>query len=70
MEKSKGEIYLPKDDFQIGQKLTFPALNYISGELIGVRPGNNPELGEFQSYRLIFKTASPGNSPQGLLITP
>ncbi|PKO11125.1 MAG: hypothetical protein CVU40_02845 [Chloroflexi bacterium HGW-Chloroflexi-2] len=55
MEKSKGEIYLPKDDFQIGQKLTFPALNYISGELIGVRPGNNPELGDFSVIQIDFQ---------------
>lgn len=54
MEKSKGEIYLPKDDFQMGQKLTFPALNYKSGEVVGLRAGNNPEIGDFSVIQIDF----------------
>lgn len=55
MEKSKGEIYIPKDDFQMGQKLTFPSLNYISGEVVGIRPGNNPEIGDFSVIQIDFQ---------------
>jgi len=54
IEKSKGDIYLPKDDFQIGQKLSFPALNYKSGEVIAKRDGNNPEIGDFSVVQIDF----------------
>jgi hypothetical protein len=54
LEKSKGEIYLPKDDFQIGEKLTFPALNYKSGEVAGKREGENPEIGNFSIIQINF----------------
>lgn len=54
LEKSKGDIYLPKDDFEIGQKLTFPALNYSSGDVINKRPGNNPEIPEFTVIQVDF----------------
>ena len=54
MEKSKGAVYLPKDDFQVGQKLTFPALNFKSGEVVGLREGNNPEIGEFSVVKINF----------------
>lgn len=56
LEKSKGEIYLPKDDFQIGEKLTFPALNYKSGEVVGIRDGENPEIGNFSIIQINFIT--------------
>ncbi|HSM23829.1 MAG TPA: hypothetical protein VK856_03110, partial [Anaerolineaceae bacterium] len=47
LQSAKGDVYLPKDDFVIGQKLLFPALDYKSGEIISIREGSNPELGEF-----------------------
>jgi hypothetical protein len=55
MAKSKGDIYLPKDDFQIGQKLTFPALNYQSGEVVSIREGNNPDIGDFSVIQINFR---------------
>ncbi len=55
MAKSKGDIYLPKDDFQIGQKLTFPVLNYQSGDVVGIREGNNPEIGDFSVIQINFQ---------------
>ena len=56
LEKSKGEVYLPKDDFQIGEKLTFPALNYKSGEVVEIREGENPEIGDFSIIKINFPT--------------
>jgi hypothetical protein len=47
LEKTKGDIYLPKDEFTVGQKLSFPALNFDSGEVVSIREGVNPEIGEF-----------------------
>ena len=55
IEKSKGDIYLPKDDYQVGQKLSFPALNYKTGEVVGKRDGNNPDIGEFSVIKIDFQ---------------
>ena len=45
---SGGDLYQPKLSFKTGQKLTFPALDWKHGTVVGVRPGHNPDLGEFQ----------------------
>ncbi|MRR30863.1 hypothetical protein EG834_11190, partial [bacterium] len=42
-----GETYYPKDHFEVGQNLSFPALNWAGGKVTGVRAGNNPELPPF-----------------------
>lgn len=42
-----GQIYLPKDSYQSGDDLVFPALDWRQGKVLGVRVGRNPELGEF-----------------------
>jgi len=70
MEKSKGEIYLPKDDFQMGQKLSFPALNYKSGEVVGVRPGNNPEIGDFSVIQVEFQKSESREFASNLVDHP
>lgn len=59
LEKSKGDLYLPKDDYQVGQKLLFPALDYTSGEVVKVREGTNPELADFKIIQVEF--------PKGIL---
>jgi hypothetical protein len=45
---SGGEIYLPKLTYQVGQNLVFPAFGWQSGKVTAVRPGQNPDLGNFQ----------------------
>jgi hypothetical protein len=45
---SGGDIYLPKNHFVVGQKLVFPALNWQRGEVLGVRPGRNPDMEAFE----------------------
>ena len=42
-----GKTYLPKETYQVGDDLIFPALNWKHGKVVGVRPGTNPELGSF-----------------------
>src|SRR5512147_2276994 len=44
---AEGKIYAPKDDFQIGQTLLFPAFDWKKGQVLSVRPGNNPEVPTF-----------------------
>jgi len=46
-QRKNGEIYLPKMEYEVGQKVQFPAINWVSGVITDVREGNNPELPEF-----------------------
>jgi len=45
--KAGGKPFLPKEVYAEGERITFPALDWTSGQVISVRPGVNPELGEF-----------------------
>lgn len=42
-----GKVYLPKDSYQVGDNLIFPALNWKHGKVTAVRAGTNPEIGQF-----------------------
>jgi hypothetical protein len=45
---SKGTPYQPRHSYEIGERVIFPALGYQIGEVVGIRPGHNPEYGPFQ----------------------
>lgn len=45
--QSGGKTYLPKDSFQPGDDLIFPALDWRHGKVTAVRSGVNPEVGTF-----------------------
>jgi hypothetical protein len=47
-QRSGGKVYLPQENYKSGEALVFPALNWARGKVTGVRPGMNPELGEFE----------------------
>src|ERR671924_1220391 len=42
-----GKTYLPKESYQVGDELIFPALNWKHGKVTAVRAGTNPEIGPF-----------------------
>ena len=42
-----GKTYLPKESYQAGDDLIFPALNWKHGKVSSVRAGTNPEIGAF-----------------------
>lgn len=46
-EVERGLIYQPESEYQVGQTLVFTALDYAVGEVIAVRPGDNPAYGDF-----------------------
>ena len=52
--RAGGEIYLPKETYSKKQKLVFPALGWIHGEVAGVRPGWNPDFGKFSVIDVKF----------------
>jgi len=51
---SGGDIYLPKDNYQVDQTLIFPALDWRRGTVVNVRSGHNPDLGEFEVIEVAF----------------
>lgn len=51
---AENNIYQPKKRYAIGEKLVFPALKFASGQVMDVRPGNNPDLGEFEVIAVQF----------------
>jgi hypothetical protein len=46
-ELTKGEVYQPRDTYQVGQKIIFPHFDYVLGVVEGSRPGHSPEYGGF-----------------------
>ena len=42
-----GRVYAPKESFQAGDGIVFPALDWKHGKVVGVRAGINPSLGDF-----------------------
>jgi hypothetical protein len=53
----RGLIFQPKLSYEIGQEVVFPALNYSVGKVVGQRPGENPDYGEFTVIEVEFDGA-------------
>jgi hypothetical protein len=53
-ELAKGVMYQPRNSCEVGQTLVFPALSYAVGEVVAVRPGRNPEYGDFRVASVRF----------------
>lgn len=53
-ELAQGTIYQPKNRYKVGDKLVFPALDFRVGEVVDLRPGQNPEYGDFQVITVEF----------------
>jgi hypothetical protein len=51
---SGGDIYLPANTYKVDQDLVFPAFGWQHARVIGIRPGQNPDLGEFQVIQVKF----------------
>lgn len=55
-QKSTGAAaYLPQENYSVGQKLSFPALNWHKGEVKSVRAGVNPQVGAFDVLEIAFE---------------
>lgn len=53
-ELTKGSIYQPKERFKVGQRLVFPSLEFAVGNVTTLRPGQNPEHGDFDVIKVEF----------------
>lgn len=49
-----GAVFLPKESYTLEQQIVFPALGWRQGTVVGIRPGVNPDLGDFQVIQVAF----------------
>ncbi|MFL7838133.1 MAG: hypothetical protein ACK2T4_00445 [Candidatus Promineifilaceae bacterium] len=42
------QMYQPQNNYEVGDKLVFPALDFVQGTVTGLRQGFNPQEGDFQ----------------------
>lgn len=54
-QQENGEIYQPKMVYKIGEKVQFPAMNWISGKVVDLREGTNPEQPLLQVMTVEFE---------------
>ncbi len=57
MEKRRSagaEIYLPKGQYEMGESLVFPAFDWRPATVVEIRPGNNPDIGDFRVIQVKF----------------
>ncbi len=60
------DIYFPKDQYKVGDKLVFPAINWQKGEVIGLRDGENPEIGQFKVIQVALEGGKQGEFAAGI----
>lgn len=69
-ELSKGRIYQPSESYEVGQTLVFPAMDFVVGEIVEKRRGQNPEHGEFDVVMVKFAGESKTREFAARLQTP
>lgn len=69
-ELSRGPLYQPKDSYQIGQTLIFPALQFAVGTVVGTRPGYDPSHGHFEVIQVRFEHSGEQREFASKLTTP
>lgn len=69
-----GDVYLPAHTFSVDQDLVFPVFSWQHGKVIGIRDGQNPDLGEFQVIKVKFDNSEikelASNIPNHILNQP
>ncbi len=63
---ASGDLYQPKDTFRLDQNLVFPALGWKKGRVTGIRPGLNPQIGEFQVIQVALEDGTQREFASGL----
>ncbi|MCK4801190.1 MAG: hypothetical protein KAS84_04305, partial [Anaerolineales bacterium] len=60
------DIYYPKDQYEVGNKLVFPAYEWLKGEVINLRSGENPEVGQFNVIQVEFESGEEREFASGI----
>ncbi len=63
---SGGSTYLPKENYAVGQYLVFPVLKWKRGQVVAVRPGYNPDLGDFNIMKVAFEDGETREFASGI----
>lgn len=61
-----GDLYQPKGTYTPEQSLIFPSLDWRRGKVVDVRPGQNPDLGDFQVIQVAFEDGEKREFAAGL----
>lgn len=61
-----GDLFQPQNQYDVGQRIVFPALDYKAGEVIDERAGHNPEHGEFTVIKVTFEDGVQREFASGL----
>jgi len=56
---SRGDLYQPKNTYEVGQRLVFSAREFADGTVTDVREGYNPKYGEFSVIKVQFEDEGP-----------
>jgi hypothetical protein len=65
-EPARSATYIPAEMYEPGVQLTFPALSGRTGKVIGIRQGENPELGPFSVMKVSFGDGDEHEFAMGL----
>lgn len=52
---SGSKVYQPQESYEVGEELVFPALKFARGKVTAVRPGYNPQFGNFKVIAVDLK---------------
>jgi len=52
------EVYNPSHSYEVGQRLVFPQMEYATARVVEVRPGQNPDYGDFTVIGVQFEPDS------------
>ncbi len=69
-ELAKAAIYDPKEAYQVGDAIYFPEFEFKKGEVLSIRPGNNPEHGAFDVITVMLEGEKKPRAFAARLQTP
>ena len=67
-QQAAGTVYLPKGQYKVGEALIFPALEWVQGKVVSLRPGVNPSVGEFGVIEVELEDGSKRCFASGLVV--
>lgn len=57
-KSSGGDVFLPKNRYEVGQTIIFPAFEWEHGKVTGARKGFNPNLADFDVIQVDFDSGA------------
>jgi hypothetical protein len=54
-ELARGIPFQPKDSYEVGEQVVFPAFGYALASVVDVRPGHNPKYNDFEVIQVRFE---------------